>query len=259
MKKLLAIILTGLTVSAFADTERVQVLIVDENGNLNISNVVATISDLARAEGNLAIANATAQAASNAYDEASTLLDQVAAQITDSEVIVYRKFFMDSFSAAVIIDPLRDKINICGFEESATQDLTGYKKYDVRICCTADIPLGSNVMHFRHSNSLTNSVTEWTELASAYVTGLTLDSGGYTDQDGNTYNFTYSCTVALPLQVAHFLIITLDPAYGAGDGSALTIVGGVDGGITTNVVTGNLTWRIDGGLVTGVTDSNASN
>lgn len=259
MKGLVLSTFVGLVAALFGGSVSVtnELLTVDQNNNPSVPGVLGTVSDLARLEAQTELNAAAAVVAENTYQQATNLLDEVAAEIAAERTVVYRKYFLDSFTAAVIVDPSVDKVGIYGWEKlpDAEQTTAGRVKWYMYFGCTTDI--SSITPQVKSASNLASGTAGFQFLDSQYVTDYLPMSGTWTDRDGNVYGHLYRITVSIPSEQAHFCILYVSGDAPGGSGDTLTAVGGFTGGITTNAVSGNLTFRISGGLCTGVTDSNA--
>lgn len=233
-----------------------ELLTVDQNNVPSVTNVLGTVSDLARLQAQTELNAAAASVAEDTYDQATNLLDTVASEIAAERTVVYRKYFLDSFTAAVVVDPAVDKVGIYGWEKLPNEQQTedGRAKWYMYYGCTVDI--GSITPVVKSASDLSSGLSGFVPLDSQYVTDLTPMSGTWTDAQGNTYEHLYRITVSIPEEKSHFCIIYISGDVSEGSGDTLTVVGGFTGGVTTNFVSGNLTIQITGGLCTGVTDAN---
>lgn len=255
MKTLMSILFSvPLAVSAAGVSVTNELLTVDQNNNPSVPGVLGTISDLARLEARTEINEASARAAEQTYDQATNLLDSVAKQLGSSRPVVYRRFFLDSFTAVVVLDPAVDKVVIYGWDKlpDSEQNQPGRQKWYCYFGCTADI--STLTPQIKTTNDLSVPKSSWAFLADQYVTGFTPMSGSYTDRDGNTMNNLYRLTVSIPEEQARFVIVYIDADSGEGTGATMLAVGGINGCTSTNVISGSLRFEITGGLWTGVTN-----
>lgn len=258
MKRILIPILS-VALSAFADPVAVtnELLTVDQNGNPSVPGVLGTASELARLQAQTEIAAAAARAAENVYKDTTNLLHDVAAQLVNRNAVVYRRYFMDAFTAAIIIGD-DDKCVIYGWTKlpDAQQTDVGRVKFHCHYGCTADILSMKGI--FKTNSDVTTSRKEWGYLSEDYVTDIITDpdKSSYTDKDGNQYDHCYRATVSIPEEIAHFLIISIPSRQADSDGATVMLYGGATGGINAVIPDGTIGYEVVGGLVVGVTEAN---
>ena len=81
------------------------VLMVDQDGQLNYTNVLATAAQMSSNLTAVAIADAKADAAISAAAAGSNMVEEVVTQITENQLVIYREGFIDSFSSDVSLPP----------------------------------------------------------------------------------------------------------------------------------------------------------
>jgi len=255
MKRILIVscLSVGLAAALFGTPVAVtnELLTVDQNNVPSVTNVLGTVSDLAKLQAQTEINAAAAVVAEGVYDQATNLLDEVAKEITAEKVTVYRRYFLDSFTAVVVIDPAVDKVSIYDWVRlpDAEQTESGRVKWYMYFGCTTDM---STIMpQVKVANTLSGGTAGFTFLDAQYVTGYVPITGTYSDGDGNTFSHLYRVTVSIPQESSHFCILYVDCSAAGGSGDTLTAVGGFTGGITGVYTNGNLETTYTGGLVTG--------
>lgn len=259
MKKTLALLAALAAFASFADGVAVtnELLTIDQNGNPSVPGVLGTASEMAWLQAEMRIAAAEAANAEAVYAQTTNLLEDVAKQLVNRNAVVYRRYFMDAFTAALIIGD-DDKCVITGWTEcpAAMQDDPDRKKYYCHYACTADILALKGI--FKTNSDLTVSRKEWEYLDEGYVTDVITDPtrSSYTDKDGNLYEHCYRATVSIPADVAHFLVINIPNQSADTDGATVLIYGGAAGGINAVIPAGDLGYVITGGYCTGVTEAN---
>lgn len=258
-KHLIALLAAAAAFVSFADGVVVtnELLLIDQNGNPSVPGVLGTASEMARLQAEMRIAAAEAANAEAVYAQTTNLLEDVAKQLVNRNAVVYRKYFMDAFTAALIIGD-DDKCVITGWEKlpDAQQDDPARVKYYCHYACTADILALKGI--FKTNSDLTVDRKEWEYLDESYVTDLITDPArsSYTDKDGNLYEHCYRATVSIPAEAAHFLVINIKNQSADTDGATVLIYGGAAGGINAVIPSGSLGYTITGGYVTGVTEAN---
>ena len=256
MKNLLAIAALAAASAACAQSIVVpvtvtnEILTVNQDGKVSKEGFLGTVTDLAQLQAATEIAAAKAETADKVYADTTNLLHDVAQQLVNRNAVVFRRYFMDAFTAAIVIGP-DDKCIITGFEKSpdSEQTETGRVKYVVRYGCTADVISLRNI--FRINSDLNRQ--EWTELGDAYVGQVESEPGTYTDpRSQDVYNHLYKVTLSLPQEVAQFVVLNVPYQYADTDGATVLIRGGVKDGLTTTIHDGNLAYGVTGGFVTSV-------
>lgn len=232
---------------------------VDQHGNISHPDVVATVSDVARARAQAEIAEAAANAAVAAAEEIGRVVDQALSSITAGKAVIYRSQWVDSFGTAVVISegnkPVIYEFSQPSGVDNATKTIDGTAK----TCKAWDLyfgfkeTIGTIVPRVRVSSDLGTATADWTEWSAVDNLG---NAPSYTDADDITYSFCYHYRVWIPTDWnAQFVIVYVNGESAEGDGSTLDIVGGITGFESRTLTTGNLEITITGGLVTGVVDN----
>lgn len=231
-------------------------LMVDDAGNLNSTNAVATQADLAAVAASNQIAVAEQNAAREGYNQAVDLLSAVATNIAAGTPIVFYSVELSSFDAAVVFDESTAKVKIIGFDKTTTTSTiqgVACQKWIMRFAFTDDL---QSVQPLVSYNQVINGTprAEWEFLASDFVGAPTSESGTYTDGDGNSYTHLYSMDVWLPTENSGFAYIDIPNDAAVADGATLDLPNGVKDGATTTVTWGGKTLTFKGGLLVGVTE-----
>jgi hypothetical protein len=82
-----------------------KVVFVDQDGNNNAPEVIASVGDMAANKTEIAIAQAAATAAEKAAREGTNLVSSTVQAITENEFVVYRRGFTDSLGVMVALPP----------------------------------------------------------------------------------------------------------------------------------------------------------
>lgn len=212
-------------------------LMVDENGNLNSTNAVTTVADLAAAATASVVADAKAEAARQATDKGTNMIASVASAIAASELVVYVRGRVSSFDAAVLFGP-DDKIDIYDFAVEDNADGTKTAK----AWWYSTVAIGNSDACLLWADSLTNKT----------FTAVDADSNvslGQQTVGSNTYQNAYIMTKTFDDMPQSFFRVSLEPDTPSGDGSTLEI-GGVSGGYTGTVQAGE-TLVVSNGVVIG--------
>ena len=140
MRKFLLLLLP---LALFADDPpRMRELMVDDAGNLNSTNAVATQADLARVAASNQVAMAEQAAAREGFDQAVSLLSAVATNVAAGTPVVFYSVELSSFDAAVTFDESTAKVMIIGYEdlkESSTMSGVSVKKWRLRFAFTDNL------------------------------------------------------------------------------------------------------------------------
>ena len=233
-KPILALLLAALCAVA---SGRQLSLMVDEEGQLNSTNAVATVADLSAAAAGALVADAKAEAAKEAADAGTDMIAGVSAAIASSELVVYVKGRVSSFEAGTLFGP-DDEIGVYDFEVQANADGTT----TVKAFWFSTVPIGSSDVYLKWADSLTNKV----------FTAVDADSNvplGTQTVGSNTYQNAYLMTKTFERLPKSFFRVGLEPDAPSGDGFLMDIKG-VAGGFTGTIVAGE-TIVVSNGVVIG--------
>lgn len=257
MRKFASIIAAIVAVSAFADLPPKQmVLTVDDAGNLNSTNAVATQADLAKIAASNQLAVAEQQAASEGFNQAVELLTAVATNVAAGTPIVFYSVELSSFDAAVVFDEAKAKVLIISWtqmDESSTVQGVAVHKWRMRFAFTDDLQSVKPLLGYAQVLNGT-ARSEWDFLADDFVSAPVAESGTYTDGDGNEYNYIYHVDVWMPDENSGFSYIRVPNDAVVADGATLDLPNGVRGGASTTVSWGGKTLTFKGGLLVGVSE-----
>lgn len=212
-------------------------LMVDENGELNSTNAVSTVADLAAAATSALVAEAKADAAADATNKGTNMIAGVAAAIASSELVVYVKGRVSAFEAGVLFGP-DDKIEIYDFQVANNSDGT----ITAKTWWYSTVAIGNSDAYLKWADSLTNE----TFIAVAADSNVSL---GQQTVGSNTYQNAYLMTKTFDALPQSFFRVGLEPDAAAGDGSTLEIAG-VTGGYTGTIQAGE-TLVVSNGVVIG--------
>lgn len=243
MKTLAPLALAALCAAAACRTANARLLdlMVDENGNLNSTNAVATVADLSSAAAAALLAEAKAEAASAAASRGTNMVAAVANAIAANELAVYVRGSVSSFEAAALFGP-DDRIGIYDFKAEPSAD--GSTAVSVRWFST--VPIGSSDVGLQWAESLSTSGAQTVFQVIAADSNVSL---GQQTVGANTYENAYLMTKAMPALPQSFFRVWLEPDAPSGDGSAMEICG-VRGGYTGTVAAGE-TLVVSNGVVVG--------
>lgn len=229
---------------AAAVTVSNKVVFVDQAGNINAPEVVASVADMTSNRTEIAIANAAAQTAEKAARKAHEMIDATVSSIVANELVIYRQGFTDSLGVMVALPP-DTKCRITAFTPNIATDGKGNAQHEIVYATTADasaVPPG-----IKHASTLNKKNTEL-KLLDTTIEKKNLATT-YEDVDGTVYNYMYSVKFWLPVDSQGFFIVNLDADAADGEGMTFDIQGGITGGLTVDVVAGPDTLGFKGGLL----------
>lgn len=223
------------------------VLMVDQNGNLNVDGV-ASVAQVATNSVEVQIAEAKAAAAAATARGVTNAINAVVENIMSNNVIIYRSGFSDSFSAVVVFTD-NDQLHIieARWVEKSAQQI----RVQVDYVSTAN--LGTTKPLVYTHNTITNR-QDFDELADANVSAPTYhpETVTFQSQEYSGY-YTIEATIPNPASTAqYFLWIKVTGDTPSGDGLTLDLPNGVTGGYSGNITWGGNVLTYKGGVLTGV-------
>jgi hypothetical protein len=221
-----------------------KVVFVDQDGNNNAPEVIASVGDMAANKTEIAIAQAAATAAEKAAREGTNLVSSTVQAITENEFVVYRRGFTDSLGVMVALPP-DTKCIITSYTPNIAVDGKGNAQHEIVYATTADasaVPAG-----IKHASTIAGKDTEL-KLLDTTIEKKNLVTT-YEDSDGTVYNYMYSVKFWMPVASQGFFIVYLDADAADGDGMTFDISGGITGGYTGDVVVGADKLSFKGGLL----------
>jgi hypothetical protein len=221
-----------------------KVVFVDQDGNNNAPEVIASVGDMAANKTEIAIAQAAATAAEKAAREGTNLVSSTVQAITENEFVVYRRGFTDSLGVMVALPP-DTKCFVTSYTPNIATDGNGNAQHEIVYATTADasaVPAG-----IKHASTIAGKDTEF-KLLDTTIEKQNLVTT-YEDSDGTIYNYMYSVKFWLPVASQGFFIVYLDADAADGDGMTFDISGGITGGYTGDVVVGADKLSFKGGLL----------
>ena len=252
MKRLAAIafafaVCTGMHAANVTNT----VLMVDQNGNLNVEGV-ASVADVATNSVKAQIAEAKADAAQATAQGVSGAINAVVDNIMSNNVFVYRSGFSDSFAPLVAVSE-SDILAVCDIrklESSSTRIV-------VAIDYVTTVNLGTVKPAVMFREALEGPRDNFSELPDGMVSAPEYHQGTHTFA-GQTFTdyYTITATIQNPTYWAsHFFWIKAELDAPSGDGTTLDLPNGVTGGVTVEVTWGDKVLTFVGGLLKGVRDA----
>lgn len=238
-------VICGLSLAA--STVSNKVVFVDQDGQINAPEVVASMADMTSNKTEIAIAQAAAKAAEKAAREGTNLVNATVQSITENEFVVYRHGFTDSLGVLVAL-PEDTQCRITKYTPNIATDGAGNAQHEIIYATTADASMVDPGI--KHASTFAGG-RDGFKLLDTSITKTTL-STSYEDQDGTVYNYMYSVKFWLPVASEGFFIVCLDADAASGDGMTFDIVGGVTGGFTGEIPVGGDVLTFHGGLFMGV-------
>ena len=215
---------------------------VDEHGQVNCPEVIATVAQQTTNETKIIVAAHAAQSAAQAADSATNAVKNIVAQMVANDVHIYRCGNLVSFEALINWDPERDKLYISRFE-SLTPDrsvqLFGY-------LATQDI--GTTKPRVKWSDTLSAPNSDWEPLPDTAVSEVTLHNEEI-DYHGVKFSKWYSVEVSDYPDNQHFYVVNMDIDNPEGDGMTLNVSGGFTDGVTGTFTDGSLRKTYKGGIL----------
>lgn len=259
MRKALSTLLAAsAAIAAMAELPpRQLVLMVNDKGELNSTNAVATQADLAAVAASNQLVAAEQNAVRAGYDQAIDLLSAVATNMAAGTPIAFYTVELSSFDGAVAFDEATAKVKVCAFtDQNETDTINGVacRKWRIRFAFTENL---QNVIPLvGYAQVLDGTARDnWEYLAEDFVSTPVEESGTYTDSDGNEYDHLYYVDVWMPSENSGFSFIRVPNDAAVADGAVIDLPNGVKGGVSTEVIWGTKTLTFKGGLLVYVGDN----
>lgn len=227
-----------------------RVLMVDEEGNINVPGVLATTAQLTTNETMLVLAQASADAAEKAAYEGTNIVQGVVSSIMANQLVVYRKGFNDSFGTITVFSP-NDSVIITGIEMPNVISDGGLLAVDITYAATLDV--GSVAPGFLYSSTLV-AKEDMAELASSNIDPPEQIVADIITSEGKTYSYSYKVRIWVPQEDSGFFVLYMDSDEPDGDGTAVSLVGGIKGGYSGTVRWGTNDLTFEGGFLMTVTE-----
>lgn len=262
MKKMLVAIAMVASLCAFCSDDTVggssstvtvsnRVIMVDEDGNINVTNVLATTAMLTTNETMLVLAQAAAQAAARAVSDGTNIVQGVVSEIMANQLIVYRRGFTDSFGTVTVFSP-NDDVVITGISLPNVISDDGLLAIDITYAATLDV--GSASPGFLYSSTLTNK-SDMAELSSSNIDHAEQIVSEVITKNGKTYSYSYKVRIWVPQEDIGFFVLYIDADEPYGDGYSVNIYGGMKDGFTGTTVWGKNQMTFVGGFLMSVTNA----
>lgn len=215
---------------------------VNERGEVNVPEVIATVAQQTTNETKVLVAAQAAESAAQAAHTATGAVKHVVAQMVADDVHIHRCGNLVSFEALVNWDPARDILAVCEFQSLApdrSRQLFGY---------IASQDIGTTKPRILASDTLATAVSDWEPLPDADVSAVTIHSEEK-DYGGVKYSKWYSVEAADTPDNQHFYSVNMGLDNPEGDGMTLNVSGGFTDGVTCTFVDGSLRKTYRGGIL----------
>ena len=217
---------------------------VDQNGQVNVPEVIATVAQQTTNETKVLVAAAAAESAASAAQTATNAVKNLVSQMAANDVHIFREGNLVSFEALINWDPERDILAICEFESLATDRSRQHFGY------IASQDIGTTKPRILASDTLTAPVADWEPLPDSSVSGVTIHEEEK-DYRGVKYKKWYSVEAEDEPDNQHFYSVSMSIDNPEGDGMTLNISGGFSDGVTKTFVDGSLRKTYKGGILVG--------
>ena len=232
--------------SSFAQVVTNRALMVDQDGNINIPEVLATTAQMTSNQVAIVAAEAAAREAARVAKEGTNLVNDTIGAIMANEFVVYRYGMTDSLGVMVVLPPN----TLCRITEfSATPIAATADKIQLSLTSATTENADAVEPQIKHSSDITKDFDFLDTTISK-----SRKSGSYTDTDGNIYPYQYKVLFWVPKANAGFFTVYLDGDAADSGGMAFNIVGGITGGASSVITNGTQTLTFRGGLLTEVKD-----
>lgn len=234
----------ALALPVFSNAVTNRALMVDQDGNVNIPEVLATAAQVSSNMVAIVAAEAAATEAARVAREGTNLVNATVAAIMANEFVVYRYGYTDSLGVLVALPP----DTVCRITEfnSTPLAVSGDKmQLSLKYATTADA--GGIMPGVKYSGDIREDL----KLIEANVSKSKV-AGSYTDIEGVVYPYVYEITFWVPVASAGFITVYLDGDAADGDGMTFDIVGGITGGETASITNGAQVLTFKGGILTEV-------
>lgn len=218
-----------------------KLLTVDQLGNFNESNVLATVAQQTTNATKVVVAEAKANAAAQAALQTSNDVNAVATAIVNKNLVVYSYGNVDSFnSGGFVWNAETDYLRVFSTEENP---LTFSHEYTTPYKITANIPflvsqeIPVDSVQILATKALGNMNPEYTQehFAEMMVEDVTVETGVTIPEGDTGYGFKATATHYDPDSKYYFYRVRLENDTPAADGAALDLVNGVSGGQTITI------------------------
>lgn len=237
-----------------APPSRRTVLTVDENGKLNAPGI-ATVEDVATNITQLVVAEEASRVAVETAQAVTNDIEAIVSSIMDSNTVIYRSGYTDSFSAAIALPP-GTKLRISQF----TVDQSNPTKVIAYISYVSDEDVGaidpevyccSNLAEYNNRNDNNFPKVDGANVVRLENTIHAVPKEIGEGEDKIVYSVEYNIRVTVDNvdPVRRFFWIKLSPDTVSGDGMAIDLPNGVTGGHSGSVVWGDRILTFVGGVL----------
>lgn len=215
---------------------------VNERGEVNVPEVIATVAQQTTNETKVIVAAQAAESAASAANTATNAIKNVLAQMVANDVHIYRCGNLVSFEALINWDPERDILAVCEFSSvlpDRSRQFFGY---------IASQDIGTTKPRIKCSDTLANPTSDWEPLPDSDVSAVTIHNEEK-DYGGVKYSKWYSVEATDTPDNQHFYTVNMDIDNPEGDGMTLNVSGGFTDGVTGTFIDGSLRKTYKGGVL----------
>lgn len=227
-----------------------EVLFVDQAGNVNRPEVLATEAQMAANAAAILTADQKAAAAAAAASEGTNMIADVVRDITANELTVYRYGYTDAFGVVVVIDP-DAKLLITSFKPLDETDSAGRHMFELEYALmnSRSVDVKPEV---RWGDSLAGGREAFSVLPADQVQDPASVGEWTNPTTGEVYPYGYRIRFSAATDKTGFFVVNLSADDASGDGWTFDLPHGVTGGVTGDVPFGSQTLTFTGGILTGV-------
>lgn len=251
MKRIITVAALFAAAVALADRLEKTVVTVDQHGQLNVAGI-ASVTDVATNAVKVQIAEAKADAAASTARGVTNALNGIVQNIMDSNTVIYRYGFTDSFAALVIL-PEGTKVVITGFTKTISgTTMTAHIQY----VCNANVAAIKPIVYA--NSQIDVGKDNFPIIEDANVSAPVYHSESVKVGE-ELYEGYYEIVVTVPNLTQgkqYFFWLKLDPDTPSGDGMSLELPNGITGGQSTTVVWGDKRLTFFKGMLVEVQDAN---
>ena len=247
MRLAISILCASLCCVVFGATTTNTVLMVDQNGALNVDGI-ASVEDVAKNAAKAVAAEQKAEIAQDTATAVSNTIDVVVQNLMANNEVIYRSGFSDSFAPLVVFtDSDVLAITDVRFTEKSAARLV----VEIDYVCTVNMGTTKPTVMHRETIDGISSRADFSELADENVSApaYTQSARTFGDQTFGGY-YTVTATIQNPSGISsYFIWIKAEADAPSGDGATLDLPNGVTGGVTETVVWGDRTLTFRGGVL----------
>ena len=245
MRSSLVISVAILSLAASAANVTNTVLMVDQNGDLNVQGV-ASVENVASNAAKVVVAEQKAEIAQQTATAVSNSIDTVVQNLMANNEVIYRSGFSDSFAPLVVFT---DSDVLAIVDARWTTRSAAQLVVEIDYVCTVN--MGTSKPTIMHRETIAGTRADFSELSDANVTQPVYHAT-QREYGGQTFEgyYTVTATIQNPASTAsYFLWIKCEADAPSGQGATLDLANGVTGGVSETVTWGDKTLTFVGGVL----------